>query len=199
MENVMLRLLALSFLATTGFAQWVFLGIEQKLQTDEGIVFQLDPAYSDYMIVIDMMEPWSGATDVYFQCSTDGGVTWLDDSLGTPTPHVYTGGAFIAETEVDAPQGNPSGQQGIPVTHVVYQGAYFAGLLYLMNTKTGPIMVQGDGSFMTARYGAIFGSLQFTNAFTPINAIRFVTTNIAHPVINRASVSLYGLNQQEAP
>lgn len=184
----MKKLWLMLILVLPAWCDWVLLGRQQATSTT-GITFTdiITDAYEDYVFVIDMAEPLGGFADVVMQLSNDSGSSWLNS---------YTGGVANVST-TGGSEGTLASSHGIPITDVAHGGYYFVGQVYLSNAtgleNYGPLSIHGSGRFGGTEASAhVYGSC--TTSPYP-NSVRFVSSSVLNPTINRISVTVYGLTQ----
>jgi hypothetical protein len=184
----MKKLWLMLILVLPAWCDWVLLGRQQGTSVTD-ITFSniISDTYEDYAFIVDMAEPLGGFSDVVMQLSNDGVSTWLNS---------YTGGAANVSVSGSS-TGTLATSKGIPLTNVANGGYYFIGQLFLSNAtgleNYGPLSISGTGRFGGSEAGAhVYGSC---NASPFPNSVRFVSSSTLHPVINRISVTVYGLTQ----
>jgi len=187
----------LNFLAVPAYSQdaaWVLLDRQQAVSS-QGISFSnfVTPDYDDYIFMIDMVEPLGGFIDTMMQVTLSNGQSLV--------PTTYNGGVSSFMARGKYLMSRTCSNMGIPITNVKAGGYYFTGKIRLSNAagiNYGPITVSGYGSVGNATYAMIYANLAGTPS-TPRPAVQTVTfvseSGNETSLINRISVSLYGLTQ----
>lgn len=210
MKNWLFILSLLCTFSQQAFAGWILLDRQQYSTVEElRFVDHMDTTYEDYIFVVDILEPFGGHADVVMQLSADNGNTWVSDYTGGISTiqvgdgSVHTNNMAAVQTYVEQArmvQGKdpyfPPLTPGIVITDIANDGAFFVGTIQISNTNGmnnyGNLQITGSGSLGP---DSTVTNISGASTNRQITAVRFVSADPNNPILNRASVTMYGLQQ----